>query len=678
MPTQRVYATTASSSYGWDGIERVTGVPDGNYARALGAAYGNVSASWMAGQTVRIVALAVGARIYHDFGAATRCWLNEVEVSVPVGQTLDVAVSVPPPPGVGTSWMFASSISTDGAGYSVDSVWWDITYEPVTLKSVSEQITLAPTESRQVQRIEYKAVVDGAAIAASEATVAGLVVRPSDGVALATEEYIGSTRAIIDAATLGVVEAAAATYTTALSDLVSLVTAESVRAGPAAAAWTTRELRAELLLVDGSVRSVPVLAAWYRLELGRIGVGEVEVPAAALPAAAVRELRLIRQGEGMVWRGIVVAIERGVDPSGAVRATLRAAGLARELAERAVISYSATEAPLSSIVAALLAGTGWTAGTLPTATVSVELRGVPRWTALAQLAERLGCQAREDPLARRLDLVRGAQPSGLIATTDPIPYEPSPASTRLPILELELEDAQDDIVTRLVPYGESVEGRQASLAYTTRTSPYSVQAATAEDGVTTYYYLADAAAEAQYGIRLAVVTWRGIGPRDDSDAEKVRAANELYDASVAYLQQRIAPRKVLRLTVAPTWHVDDGAYKLLPGQTIRVRARTLFRRATDVLTTLDLDDDLYVVAFERRFEQSGADRWVLTVSDSQRPLPDEVDAIAQAVDLVQTTVLGAPGSGGGGSSGGGAVPARQLADAIIEAMSIGSWGTPWW
>jgi hypothetical protein len=563
---------------------------------------------------------------------------------------------------------------------AIDAIWWRLVLTDVWMQSVEETMALAV--SATISIIEERNLSDTAAVSLSESAERADGIATDDTAMVTVSEQLDTTATVTvsETATLpdtSTVVAASVTYQS-LGDTASVSDNATIAAGPASPQWISRPLRAMLTTTAGASVSVPVLSGRYRLELGRIGEMELMVQGERLPADPVVTAALFRQGEGLVCQGVVLTVERQAGQRGEVLCTLRCATMGRELALRPVVSYSATAASLSSVVDALLAGTGWTRGSVPTATVTVTVTGASRWQALADIADRLGCELREDPLQRRLDIVPRATftPSGWAAITGPALDRAGDDPPVLPILELTASWDASELVTRVIPYAEPEGGRQARIENTTRTSPYTVQSATAEDG-STYYYLQDAAAAAVWGVRPQVVTWKGIAPQDDTTAEAQRAANELYDAAVAWLQARREPRIQLDVVTGSADHVDaqTGAYRIQVGQSIRVRARLA---VPGVATTLDIDQELAVTSIERRFEVSGVDRWRLGVSTIARPAPDDVEALSAAIAALSggTTVGTAPTGGGAGGGGGGLT--RTLWDTLIEASLSGQLGTPWW
>jgi hypothetical protein len=374
--------------------------------------------------------------------------------------------------------------------------------------------------------------------------------------------------------------------------------------------------------------------------------------------------------------GWLDAVERRVGTGGEVVVTLSGQTRARELVLPTVVSYTATGASLASVVSALITPHGWTLGECPTGyTLTATLRGVSPWLALTQIAERLGLHLREDPLRRVVDVVSAPVPSGLrySMAAPPLPDE---RASHVPILGATVSVDLEAVWTRVIPLAEPVAGRTARLEDSTRSSPYAIQSAVAEDG-STYYYIESASA-ATYGVRAVLQTWRGIAPLDDTSGEAVRAANDLYDAAAAWLRAHDTPPLRLRIEPAPTYHLDTGgAYRLMPGQTVDVSVGAAVVGASGQRTpVVEVAGQLYVLEIVRRFSGDGADQWRLLTSDVPVPPADDIDQLAQALSVVQTVQMGAGSVSGG--TGGAPAGSRTIWDTVIEATLRGQHGTPWW
>jgi len=692
MPTVTLYGAGTQTRYGsWYNSGASAGQPNGVYERLLGSGPGMIgwTQTWDAGQGVVVT------------GVELTVWVDSPDSRSVTGRvTLNGftsrQASIACPSGASVRTVSWDDLSMWAQYITVEQLLMDIADSPAGFGVDAFRVILT-----YVPAYEYPSAADSGTISSAESVTA----QPSTAAdALDAGTVTGDDQLAVtwrwdlaDAGTVTAAESATAAITAPYSDTGTVSAAETVNAaqvqnpaddaGTLSAAdvstrlirpgWQALRLRAVCRDAGGAVvadlRSV--IAAKYQLALSRIGSWQVSVPAedaVGLSLATVRTVDLYREGEGLVVSGVLDAVELRVGDSGEVVVQLSGQTRARELVLPTIVSYTATGVSLASVVSALITPHGWTLGACPSRTVTVTLAGVSPWQAVAQLAERVGATVRENPLTRTIDLVTGATPSGL-AYRNSAPPPDDGYATLLPVLGAQAVVDGTGITTRVIPLAETVAGRTARLQNSTRTSPYTIQSALAEDG-STYYYLQHPAAS-QYGVRAVVQTWKGIAPLDDTSAEAERAANDLYDAAASWLTARAQP--VLRLSIdpAPTFHVSSGgAYRLLPGQTVEagIRAAVTLEDGTRE-AVLDVAQSLYVISIERTFGPAGDDRWRLETADMPVPPQDDIDQLAIALSALQVVQLGVIGGGTGGSSG-----VRTIWDTVIEASLRGDLGTPWW
>lgn len=106
----------------------------------------------------------------------------------------------------------------------------------------------------------------------------------------------------------------------------------------------------------------------------------------------------------------------------------------------------------------------------------------------------------------------------------------------------------EDLCNWILPIGAGTNQQALKLKRSTRVSPYTIQTATGPNGKP-YWYLSDAASIAANGTIQRVIQWPEIVPVENSTAGRVDAANQLYDAAVAYLQRHKDPLSEFSVTI---------------------------------------------------------------------------------------------------------------------------------
>lgn len=418
----------------------------------------------------------------------------------------------------------------------------------------------------------------------------------------------------------------------------------------------------------------PVLACRLTWELNDVGSFSLSVPATA-PGAdqldAGQEVRIIREGEGEIFRGIVSSRRVVLDGDNLV-VELEGFSTAREISWRSTqLNWRVQGQRLDASVAALLAGTGWTSTADPAVAgqlVSAEFQGVTRFEAAKALAQQAFAYLRPMPVERRLDVNQGGRATGLRAVLVPAPVTDVAADTLL-ITRLRVSRRDEDIVTRVIPVGSGEGPNQLTLRWSTRTTPYPIQTMTGPDG-STLYYLEDSAAVATYGVREKVVVFKDVVPLANSATELQRAANVLYDLAAAWLQSHATPRVEWEADVGGPLRMRDpitGAWLVLPGDMIRLIARGVIEDWDGRRTLVDLDTPAFIRGIERDFE-GDAESVRLTLTDTARVVRDD-DLLADVINRlwaqsVAQKVVPAPEIHG---------PFRQSADSSNPLRLVVDW-----
>ena len=168
-------------------------------------------------------------------------------------------------------------------------------------------------------------------------------------------------------------------------------------------------------------------------------------------------MRLFREGEGLVFRGLIDRAEWLIDEAGPVL-QVSGSSIARRLAwESTLLGRTFDGATLASAVGTLLAGTGWSTGALdsPATTLLARFDGVPLWSALARVAETFGLHLREDPWNAQVDVGAFGASSGLVLqnveTVSPLLRE----NQRLaPVAKVAVLAESTEVWNRVIPLGQ--------------------------------------------------------------------------------------------------------------------------------------------------------------------------------------------------------------------------------
>lgn len=509
--------------------------------------------------------------------------------------------------------------------------------------TLADSTTLGSTETALGS--ELHDVADSSTLGSTEATSAVADANPQDTTALGSAESTGATSAVTtpDSTTLTSIEAPTIAATiTPLADASTLGSSESVSIAVEPAGFGHR-LRADVydaagnLLGDGPV--VNVTAGNYRLALDEIGDYKLSIPATDARAtllATGREARLFREGEGALFRGLVDSGEIQVDAGDTLSLAIDGSSTARQLVfANTLLAREYTGATISAAVTDLLSGTGWTANITGVTTNLVNARydGVSIWQALRHIADTFGWHVWEDNLTRTVTIGPAGTSTGLVLRN--VEQAMSSSAEELaviPLAGITILDEQTELWNRIIPLGGGEGVNVLTLQQSTRTTPYAVQSATGPDG-RTYWYLEDSASVAAHGARTKVLSFKDAVPLANSDAEITNAANALYDMAAAWLGWHATVPESYEVQVVNLKHYDHGTPKLWPGATVRLVYRGIVEDESGAKRVwTDVDRELYVLAMERSFDESGADSWRLTVSTVDRPREDGADKVAQAIE----------------------------------------------
>jgi hypothetical protein len=148
--------------------------------------------------------------------------------------------------------------------------------------------------------------------------------------------------------------------------------------------------------------------------------------------------------------------------------------------------------------------------------------------------------------------------------------------------------SSEDTATRIIPVGVDWDGKPLTLQYSTKSTPYAIQVGVNPDG-SNYYYLQDAAAEADGEVLELPYVRSDVKNPSDNAGTREAAANVLYALAAGELIKRRSDVISFGCAIANGDKVDA-----LPGSRVRVRFRGNARTPWGTVTWEDLDRDFLV------------------------------------------------------------------------------------
>jgi hypothetical protein len=393
-------------------------------------------------------------------------------------------------------------------------------------------------------------------------------------------------------------------------------------------------LRLEVAQGTGFVSVYPVLSASYTWRLGELGELSVSVPvtAANIDALDVGKLvRLIRQGEGIVFAGYFSSKRTVLEGDGPV-VELSGYGLARELSlQTTKISWIVDGQPTGSTVSTLLLP-GWTASVEKvTELVTAIFEGATRFEAISKIAQQKLMHLRPEADTKSLTLFSTitASPFRLLLYPAVPPYlDP----TSIPIQKIRITRRDEEVVNRIIPLGAGEGVNVLDLRWSDRTSPYPIRSGTTPTG-TRYYYIEDDNSIATYGLRERVMAFKNVAPIANSPAAYREAANTLYELAVAWLNEHKEPRTEWEVSVLGPVRLRDpftGEWSIRPGQTVHLLAKGVAEDVDGKRVIIDLDTTAFVRGIKRNF-RGDVEEVDFELSSDTEPERGE-DALSEVVE----------------------------------------------
>ena len=389
-----------------------------------------------------------------------------------------------------------------------------------------------------------------------------------------------------------------------------------------------------------------VLLCSFGQALNKIGSFSFDVPASDVQAESLTqgaEIQIYVGGEGLCFRGVVDEAVANVTADGVEILHVRGSSIARWLVWSNTLGGLAfNNVTLASAVSTLLSGERFSAGDL--AVPSINIASQPfyyasKWQALGVVAEGFTYLLREDAITAQIDIGPfGQNPNGIrFQNLDAPIVDPEIV---FPLVSVQERAVSAEVWNYVIPLGKS-QGLQGSgpsmdLSLSTRTSPYTIQNAAGPDGKT-YYYLKDTGSITDYGQRIKALNIPSAVPVSNSSADRIAAANTLYDRTVTWLQRHKDRQTVYVVQVVGLKTLEDGSPLLQVGDKVRVIYNGIITDSTgDKRRWKNIDASFYVLEYRRTLTADGHDAWDLAISDLARDPAEGESIVSDFVEQVTT------------------------------------------
>ena len=156
----------------------------------------------------------------------------------------------------------------------------------------------------------------------------------------------------------------------------------------------------------------------------------------------------------------------------------------------------------------------------------------------------------------------------------------------------------------------------------------------------TAYYLNDPVSIARYGEIRKPIVFSDVSPLSSggtvfTDADRQTSANELYRACVQYLKDNKDKKTTYKITCygkAGSLNVGDTIHLKYKGNIQKTDINSYGGSAKRVY--VDIDTDLYVLKLSVQYLESGIRRYDLQVSNTPKPIEDDISLIGNAIDTI--------------------------------------------
>lgn len=395
-------------------------------------------------------------------------------------------------------------------------------------------------------------------------------------------------------------------------------------------------------------------AGWNRLGEGPVatltgarvtrmldGVGTIsfDVPATDGRALALlgvrRRFALVAEYQGVLRelaRGLVLRRSFNETTSGATY-TFECADILAELRDaNTLVGRKYSQQTISSVVGSLVGlVAGWTASIEPAVgarVVDARFDGVPVLTALLELCKNNGVHLRVGATGKVVEV-------GVFGAASPVRVMNAETASAGMAEDVELaltdsisagEDAED-VVNWVVPLGAGEDAASLRLRRSTRTTPYPIETMVGPDG-RTVWYIRDTASIAAYGQSQRVVKFDRIKPLSNSAADRVNAANALYDAGVAYLERMKEPLLSYGVSLVGV------KTRLAPGDKLGLRYKGRVLRDGEAVDYVDIDGAFWMMEVSERFGVEAGAAVDVQIANIDRQDGDVAETVVEALETI--------------------------------------------
>lgn len=164
---------------------------------------------------------------------------------------------------------------------------------------------------------------------------------------------------------------------------------------------------------------------------------------------------------------------------------------------------------------------------------------------------------------------------------------------------------------------------------------YPVQKEAGPDGED-FYYIEDMESVEAYGLRERVVQMKSVTPLGLDDADFVTAAEALRNYGSTWMQRRKDPLTMYEVEPLGLKHLDsEGVPVFQVGDKVHVVGRAAVDHGTKRLW-LNVDAELWLMGYTRKFDADGASHWQLRVATSDRQILDDATRTVEALEDIWT------------------------------------------
>jgi hypothetical protein len=538
---------------------------------------------------------------------------------------------------------------------ATDSATLNTTETHSTLESAIEVDTAAAntTEDYLLREGDVHLEVDNAAVNTTESVTVqvGEYFEASDTATFNTTEsaVVREFAASVDDATINTTETYSGVDQAFATDTAGINSSEDssvVVFGD----FAPRGLRVDIYDVDGvKLATGPltgILSAEYSQGLDRIGTFRLTLGATNRKASVLEQsqrLWLYREGEGLVFKGIVDKVEESNDASGQAVLSVSGQSIARDLIHaNSLLGRKLEEANVTTWLTDLLTSTGWDVGDVDNAlnVLTLQIDGKSIWESIVHCANTIRAHAREDLINESIDVGQFGDDSGIRFENYPAGAFNNSTMRTFPIATISSVVSAENVWNRVIPLGSGEGVNRFSLQWSTRVAPYTILDSVGPDGEP-YYYIEDATSIAAHRARTIPLKFDDISPLENDNASFTLAANTLYDAAVDWLQKHKDAIEEHDITTVGLRQYEGvtATPKFKLGQKAHIRYNGYVEDNEGAFKWKTVDDDYFIMGFDRRFNSDGSDDWKVHLNSTDALVEGDTDFIANAINGIKTIQL---------------------------------------